>query len=270
MDELTRIAAIGADPALARLIRRVAVTDQRRFDLIHICGPGPAPELTSARGEGVPLVASFPPALDGSIYRDSSVVLSPGPPADRALERAGVSAARIVRWEPGAELAGRLPARRGGSSCTIHAPGPLSGRDAALFGEALSIARQRHPQLELLADDVAEPADLFVAADTADAFGLPILEAQARGLAVIAVESVWAAELIESGRSGCLVPADADALAAAIRGLARRPTLRARLAAGGLLAAAGRPLERSLRQLADGYALALGVVGSPAVESRAA
>jgi hypothetical protein len=269
MDELIRIAVLGAEPSVARLINRLTVIDERRFDLIHICGPDA--DIAAARAAGVPIVASFHSGLDPAIYRDCSAVLSPGPPADRALDQAGIDAARIVRWEPGVDIAEhvRLPGRRA-EACTILAHGPLHGSDARLLGEALSIARQRTPCLKLHGHDPIERPDLFVTADTADAFSLPILESQARAVPVIAVQSPWAAELIESGRSGCLVPADADALAAAIGGLARRATLRARLAAGGLLAAAERPLQRSLHQLAEGYAVALGMLASPAIESRAA
>jgi phosphatidylinositol alpha 1,6-mannosyltransferase len=85
-----------------------------------------------------------------------------------------------------------------------------------------------------------------------------VLEAQASGLPVLAVDGSGASELIESGRSGCLVPSDPYALAGAIRGLARRGALQDRLATGGLLAVAQRSWERSLQQLASGYARALG------------
>jgi hypothetical protein len=53
------------------------------------------------------------------------------------------------------------------------------------------------------------------------------------------------------------VPGDPIALAGAITGLARRATLRRRLAAGGVLAARQRTWESSLAELAAGYARAL-------------
>jgi glycosyltransferase involved in cell wall biosynthesis len=83
-------------------------------------------------------------------------------------------------------------------------------------------------------------ADLLVVATGADPSGRAILEAQASGLPVLAVDAGAAPELIEPGRSGCLVAAEADVLAAAIRGLARRAALCERLAAGGVLAARRR------------------------------
>jgi glycosyltransferase involved in cell wall biosynthesis len=100
-------------------------------------------------------------------------------------------------------------------------------------------------------------ADLFIFASTTDTFGQVILEAQASGLPVLAVDAGGPADLIESGRSGCLVEPDAEALADALRGLARRESLRERLATGGLVAVRERTWERSLGQLAEGYSLAL-------------
>ena len=91
-----------------------------------------------------------------------------------------------------------------------------------------------------------------------DAFAQAVLEAQASGLPVLAVDTGGAAELIENGRSGCLVAPDPAALGSAIRGLARRAALQDRLATGGLMAVRERTWERSLAQLAAGYARALG------------
>jgi glycosyltransferase involved in cell wall biosynthesis len=115
-------------------------------------------------------------------------------------------------------------------------------------------------------------ADLFMFASTTDTFGQVILEAQASGLPVLAVDAGGPAELIEDGRSGCLVAPEPELLASALRGLARREAIRERLATGGLLAVGERSWERSLDQLADGYARALAVgtgaeAGTTAAES---
>lgn len=79
-------------------------------------------------------------------------------------------------------------------------------------------------------------ADLLVIPSAGDTLGGLILQAQASGLPILAVDAGAPPELIEDGRSGCLVAPDAPALAIAIRGLASRAALRERLATGGLLA----------------------------------
>jgi glycosyltransferase involved in cell wall biosynthesis len=117
-----------------------------------------------------------------------------------------------------------------------------------LVVSALALAQLRDPRLNLVTEH-PEPAtyataDLLVFADTTDPFGAPILKAHASGLPVLALASCAAAALIEDGRSGCLVAAEVDALAAAARGLARRPALLERLATGGLLSARRRTLGR--------------------------
>ena len=48
-------------------------------------------------------------------------------------------------------------------------------------------------------------ADVFLFASTTDTFGQAILEAQASGLPVLAVNAGGPTDLIEDGRNGCLV-----------------------------------------------------------------
>jgi glycosyltransferase involved in cell wall biosynthesis len=132
--------------------------------------------------------------------------------------------------------------------------GPERARLARRLGSAATF-------LDRLGDDALAAtyatADLLAAPGGSDVCGLAILEAQASGLPVLAVDAGVGPELIESGRSGCLVAPFAPALAEAISGLARRATLRDRLATGGLLAVRERTLERSLAELAAGWAAAL-------------
>jgi glycosyltransferase involved in cell wall biosynthesis len=101
-------------------------------------------------------------------------------------------------------------------------------------------------------------ADLFVFPSTTDTFGQVILEAQASGLPVLAVRAGGPAELIEDGRTGCLVSPNVDELATAIRGISRRQALLQRLITGALLAVREQTWERSLAELAAGYAKARG------------
>lgn len=83
-------------------------------------------------------------------------------------------------------------------------------------------------------------ADLLVCPTTHADTAATISEAQELGLPVLAVDGGDAARLIENGRSGFLVPDDHAAFSDAIRWLARRATLRERLATGGRLAAGTR------------------------------
>lgn len=89
-------------------------------------------------------------------------------------------------------------------------------------------------------DELVAQADLLVSPTTSADTASTIIEAQASGLPVLAVDGGDAAGLIENGRSGFLVPDDHAAFADAIRWLSRRATLRERLATGGLLAAGAR------------------------------
>jgi glycosyltransferase involved in cell wall biosynthesis len=86
-------------------------------------------------------------------------------------------------------------------------------------------------------DDVAAllaAADFLVSSSRHEPLGNVVLEAWAAGRAVVATAAAGPSELIEDGESGILVPVeDAVSLAAALRGLAGDPSLRARLADAG-------------------------------------
>jgi glycosyltransferase involved in cell wall biosynthesis len=227
-------------------------------------------------------------------YGRCRLVLSPSRWADQALLRLGIPDDRIARWEFGVDRTRFTPACYASDilpdAINVLYVGRLSREKGTdLLADAFQIAHDREPRLHLvlagagpeeqrlrarlrstasflgwLAPEqlarVYASADLLVFPSAVDTFGRVVLEAQASGLPVLAVDGGGAVELIESGRSGCLVPADPHALAGAIRGLARRAALQDRLATGGLLAVARRSWERSLQQLASGYARALGRV----------
>ncbi|MHB8693596.1 MAG: glycosyltransferase family 4 protein [Solirubrobacteraceae bacterium] len=227
-----------------------------------------------------------------------TVILSPTRAADQALANLGVDPGRIARWEPGIDRkrfgpahfsASAIPAPREPASppfnvlCTDSLD---DDRRVALLLSAFEVARRRCPGLQLVVTDcgraaphlrsdlrgsltLLEPADeqrapiyasadLFVTVDAGNGFGAGVLEAQTSGLPVLALEGSGPAELIEPGRNGCVVAPDPDTLGAAIRGLARRATLRERLVTGSLLSARERTWERSLMDLASCWDRALG------------
>jgi glycosyltransferase involved in cell wall biosynthesis len=101
-------------------------------------------------------------------------------------------------------------------------------------------------------------AAIFLFASRTDTFGQVLLEAQASGLPVVAVAEGGPATLVEDGRTGLLRPADPDALAAALAGLAGAPALRRRLGEAGREAVAARTWDAALARLAEGYGRTLG------------
>jgi glycosyltransferase involved in cell wall biosynthesis len=112
----------------------------------------------------------------------------------------------------------------------------------------------------LTGNDLAQSyasADAFLFASHTDTFGQVILEAQASGLAVIAVDEGGPASLIEHGETGLLAPADADALADALLSLVSSPLRSERLRRAALASVRGRTWEAALERLAAGYQVAL-------------
>jgi glycosyltransferase involved in cell wall biosynthesis len=84
-----------------------------------------------------------------------------------------------------------------------------------------------------------------------------ILEAQASGIPVVAVNQGGPASLIEHGQSGLLAPPDPDSLADALLSVTGGTLLRERLRRGGLAAVREHSWETALDRLATGYRLAL-------------
>ncbi len=113
-------------------------------------------------------------------------------------------------------------------------------------------------------------ADLFLFPSATDTFGQVILEAQASGLAVIAVAQGGPLSLVEHRVSGLLCAADADELAGAVLEVSGSPLLRERLALAGLASARGRTWERALSRLGEGYARVLSTEAHSVEISRAA
>jgi glycosyltransferase involved in cell wall biosynthesis/predicted metal-dependent phosphoesterase TrpH len=180
------------------------------------------------------------------------------------------------------ELAGDGLAKPDGTIDVLYAGRITREKGADLLADAFLRARAQNPKLRLvlvgggpeeqrLRERVGESAtfrgwlegdalarayaaaDIFLFASRTDTFGQVVLEAQASGLPVIAVDEGGPLSLIEHRRSGVLCPADAAALADAVLELAGSPALRGRLARGGLEAVRERTWERALARLGAGY-----------------
>jgi glycosyltransferase involved in cell wall biosynthesis len=79
-----------------------------------------------------------------------------------------------------------------------------------------------------------ERMDILVNASEAEPFGIVLLEAMARGVAVVAVDSGGPREIVEHGRSGVLAASgDPGALARALESLLASPDLRHAIARAG-------------------------------------
>jgi glycosyltransferase involved in cell wall biosynthesis/predicted metal-dependent phosphoesterase TrpH len=226
-----------------------------------------------------------------AFYGPCGRVLSPSRAADASLAELGIEQERIGRWDRGVDLDRFSPALRSrdaadGELVVLYAGRLTREKGADLLADAFLRARAREPRLRLAlagggpeedtlrqrlgnvarflgwldGDALAQAyanADLFLFASETDTFGQVILEAQASGLPVLAVDAGGPRELIAHGRSGWLCAADADALADALLELADHAALRARLGDGGLDAVRDRSWTAALSQLADGYTRAL-------------
>ena len=144
--------------------------------------------------------------------------------------------------------------------------GPEEDRLRARLGDAATFLGW------LDGDDLAvayASADLLLFCSETDTFGNVVLEAQASGLAVVAVAAGGPAELIESGRSGLLCPPEPAVIGAAVARLASARAAREQLARGGLAAVRDRTWEAALARLADGWRRASAARASRAVRRAA-
>jgi glycosyltransferase involved in cell wall biosynthesis/predicted metal-dependent phosphoesterase TrpH len=299
-------------PSLPATVEALA---EGRYDIVHLCSPGPAGVAAAliARIMELPLVGSYHTELGvytglrtgdatlragmdmavAGLYGLCSVVLSPSESADESLRALGIDAARLGRWDRGVDTLRFDPALRDpsllpGELTVLYAGRLTREKGADLLAEAFLAARERDPRLHLvlagggpeeewLRERVGEQAtflgwlegdalarayasaDLFLFASRTDTFGQVILEAQASGVPVVAVDEGGPRTLIDDGRTGLLRPPHAERLADALCELAGSPVLRQRVSVAALAAVRERTWDRALEQLADGYRQALAV-----------
>jgi len=136
----------------------------------------------------------------------------------------------------------------------IAGDGPERERVQGRLGERASLLGWLHG--EELARAYAS-ADVFLFASQTDTFGQVILEAQASGLAVVAVAAGGPRTLIEDRATGVLCEPSAEKLGDALVELSGSPLLRERLGRAAQTAVRERTWERALERLADGYGAVL-------------
>ena len=261
-------------------------------------------ELTAYAGlrSGVPWIAEAMAFGVSTFYGACDLVLSPSPASDAALRGIGVAAERVARWDRGVDtsrfdpaLRRQMPEMARPETVNVLYSGRITREKGAdLLAESFLSARERNPRLRLvlagggpeqewLRERVGDAAtflgwlegselarayasaDIFLFPSRTDTFGQVILEAQASGLAVVAVAAGGPLSLIEDRVSGLLCEPEAGALAQALLELAGSPRLRRRLAEGGLASVSERPWERALERLAAGYRRALSSTESRAL-----
>jgi glycosyltransferase involved in cell wall biosynthesis/predicted metal-dependent phosphoesterase TrpH len=284
-----------------------------RYDVLHVCSPGPAgvgawllgrvlelPVVGSYHTElaayaalrtGRPELEALANAGLSMFYGACDVVLSPGPATDARLATLGIQPEVIRRWDRGVDLRRFDPAHRDehllpGEVNVLYAGRLSKEKGVDLLADAFLEAYRRDPRLHLVlagggpeedllrarvgehatflgwlsGDALARAyasADAFLFASSTETFGQVILEAQASGLPVVAVDRGGPACLIERGETGLLVPADVSALADAVVSVTQSPRLAERTSRGGLAAVRGRNWEAALDHLAAAYRIAL-------------
>jgi glycosyltransferase involved in cell wall biosynthesis/predicted metal-dependent phosphoesterase TrpH len=165
-------------PSLPTIVEALA---EGRYDLVHVCTPGPAgvAALLTARVMDLPVLGSYhtelaayaglrsaDPALEAvaqgamsMFYSQCSVVLSPSEASDAVLGTLGIAADRVGRWDRGVDIARFSPERRNpvppapalGDGVNVLYAGRLTREKGAdLLADAFLAARERDPRLHLV------------------------------------------------------------------------------------------------------------------------
>jgi glycosyltransferase involved in cell wall biosynthesis/predicted metal-dependent phosphoesterase TrpH len=163
-------------PSLPAIVEALA---EGRYDLVHLCSPGPAGVAAAviARVMDVPVLGSYhtelavyaglrtaAPQLEfiaraaiAAFYGQCAVVLSPSPASDDVLRAMGIDAERIGRWDRGVDVERFSPTTRdatvlggGADRLNVLYAGRLTREKGAdLLAEAFLAARERDSRLHL-------------------------------------------------------------------------------------------------------------------------
>jgi glycosyltransferase involved in cell wall biosynthesis/predicted metal-dependent phosphoesterase TrpH len=161
-------------PSLPAAVEAIA---DGRYDLIHVCSPGPSGVAAAllARAMEIPLVGSYhtelgayaglrsgDPMLEltaqlvvAAFYAQCRLVLSPSAAADHALAGLGIPAARIARWDRGVDTGRFDPALRDerllpGELSVLYAGRVSKEKNIDLLADAFALAHKKDPRLHLV------------------------------------------------------------------------------------------------------------------------
>jgi glycosyltransferase involved in cell wall biosynthesis/predicted metal-dependent phosphoesterase TrpH len=160
-------------PSLPAIVETLA---EGRYDLVHLCSPGPAGVAAAviARVMDVPVLGSYhtelavyaglrtaDPKLEllahaamAAFYGQCNVVLSPSPASDEVLRSMGIDEDRIGRWDRGVDVERFSPAKRDeqlldGEITVLYVGRLTKEKGADLLADAFLAARERDPRLHL-------------------------------------------------------------------------------------------------------------------------
>jgi glycosyltransferase involved in cell wall biosynthesis/predicted metal-dependent phosphoesterase TrpH len=161
-------------PSLQAAVEALA---EGRYDLVHLCSPGPAGVAAAllARIMELPLVGSHHTELGAyaglrsgdarlragmdmalaALYSQCEIVLSPSEAADESLRALGVPVERVERWERGVDVgrfdpALRRPGLLPGELNVLYAGRLTTEKGVGLLADAFLEARAADPRLHLV------------------------------------------------------------------------------------------------------------------------
>ncbi|HEX2702494.1 MAG TPA: glycosyltransferase [Solirubrobacteraceae bacterium] len=272
----------GIEVGVPSLPAAVEAITAGRYDLIHVCSPGPSAiaAVLVARAMETPLVGSYHTELatyaglrSGSaalelaasmalsaFYGQCRLILSPSSAADAALAALGIPASRVARWDRGVDTARFGPERRDERLLSDRINVLYAGRVAQeknidLLAESFEQAHASNPRLHLViaGDGPEAPRLRNRLGERATWLGwlagedLATAYASADIFCFASVTDTFGQVVLEAQASGLAVlAADAggprDLLSGEVDGLLREPTPEA--FASAMLALAASPLLR--------------------------